>query len=66
MSNPHRCILGEKNRRCNGQCTICAWNPEELERRKAIIRVEGLQVGLDGLKRLHIRKKKEENTTDAD
>lgn len=42
----------------------CGWNPQELERRKQLIDGgEGLYVGMNGIKRLRI--KKEEHTTDA-
>lgn len=43
----------------------CAWNPEELERRRQIIgNGKGLQVGANGLKRLII--KREEHSNNAD
>ena len=47
-------------------CTSCGWDPQEIARRKTIIRNDGLQYGEDGLKRLYLGFKKEESIEDAD
>lgn len=64
INKSETCLINPKNRQCDGICQGCGWDFGEAARRKANIRNGGLQVGKDGLKRLHI--KKEERTTDAE
>lgn len=47
-------------------CSTCGWDPQEIARRKTIIRDGGLKYGEDGLKRLFLGFKKEESIEDAD
>lgn len=50
------CILGKDGRSCNGACARCGWNPEEVFRRKLLIRSGRLELNDRGLWQLRLRK----------
>lgn len=46
---------------CDYNCKNCGHNPAEVERRKHLIETYGLKIGKDGLARLIIKKKGNED-----